>query len=150
MLNSLLFEWSIDLYKIDQASFGFRIIATNAIDLDEAKRLRSELLNAVSEYRKPFSVIADVRGLIPSDPKVLEIIHEMQIECKHMGLERVATIVSSPVVKAQMIQATFNAGTAHIDRFIDASKAKDWEQQALAWVETAIEPQVSTNVHFNS
>ncbi len=88
-----------------------------------------------------FSLIADLRAMIPSKPEVVEVIAKMQAVCKLMSLKRAAVVVASPEVTAQMKHSAFRAGTGNIDRFIDASRSENWEAQALAWVQDAVEPE---------
>ncbi|MCP4674728.1 MAG: hypothetical protein GY854_04275 [Deltaproteobacteria bacterium] len=128
------------MYSIEEASYGFRIVSSGEVSRAEAEKLRLELMRLMTTQGGPFSMLADLRGMISAKPEVLEIVGKMQADSKLMSLKRAAIIVSSPVVRAQIKQSTFKAGTENTDRFIDASQTDDWETQALAWVEDAVEP----------
>ncbi len=128
------------MHKIVTASYGFRITVSGPMDSAEAEQLKSKLLRALSSHNQPFSLIVDLREMVATEPGVLEVIEDTQKACKFMSLVRTALLVSSPVLKAQILQTGFSSGTAEADRFIDTSKADNWEEQALAWVVNAVEP----------
>jgi anti-anti-sigma regulatory factor len=130
------------MYNLEETSYGFRITATGTMDATKAEQLKAELLQALCAHTQPFSLLVDIRGLIPTGPVVLEAIQEMQSVCRLMSLRRTAVIISSPELKEYIQQSGSIAGTTAADRFIDASKIDDWEDRALAWVKDAIEPTV--------
>jgi hypothetical protein len=126
--------------KIDKTDYGFRITTTGQLTLPEAEEFKFKLLETLSSHQSSFSLIVDIRGLIPLEPRVVEVIKEIMRTCAQMSIIRAAIIVSSPVIKAQQQQMSFDTLTANIDRTIDASKFHDWEERALAWVKHGVEP----------
>ena len=137
------------MHNIEATSYGFRLTVTGAMNTAEAEEQKLELLQTLSTCNQPFSLLVDVRGLIPAEPEVFKEIEEMQTACKLMSVRRTAIVFSSPVLKAQIKQGSFVTGTVEVDRFIDASRVHNWEEQALAWVVEGIEP-VSTSVEENT
>ena len=128
------------MFNLEDTPYGFKITATGTFDVTEAEQLRTEILQALSVHAQPFSLLVDIRGLISTSPEVFLVIEEIQSICKLKSLKRTAIIISSPVLRRQMQQSMFNAGTTKADRFIDASNTDDWENQALAWVVDSVEP----------
>lgn len=128
------------MQKIEKTDFGFRIINTGQLNLTDAEAFKFMVLEALSSHSSSFSLIVDLRGLIPLEPKVIEVVKEIMKTRTRMSLVRAAIIVSSPVIKAQHRQMSFDTRTTQFDRTIDASKYPDWEERALAWVRDGVEP----------
>jgi hypothetical protein len=128
------------MHNIERTAYGFRITNSGKFSSHEAEEFRHELLRTLSEHQKPFSLLIDIRELIPLSPDVADMMRSVQEACHQMSLERAAIIISSPVLREQAVQVSFNSKTKRHDRFIDASKYPDWEQQAIAWLVEGKEP----------
>jgi hypothetical protein len=129
------------VHRVESTPYGFKIMASGLMNSAEAEELRGKLLSAIKEFGRPFSLLVDVRELIPADPDALDTIREIQTTTKDMNLERAAIVVSSPVLKNQAVRVSFGAATRENDRFIDAAGTPDWQEKALGWVEKGIEPE---------
>jgi hypothetical protein len=125
---------------IEKTDYGFRITNSGLLTLPEAESFKFKLLEKLSGHQSSFSLLVDIRGLIPLEPEVAEVIKEIMRTCAQMSIIRAAIVVSSPVIKAQQQQMSYDSLTAQFDRTIDASKYLDWEERALAWVKEGTEP----------
>jgi len=110
------------------------------MDFDEIKQFKTQLADSLNVYNKPFSLFVDIRDFVPAEIDVIRQIQEIQKMCRHKSIKRAAVIISSPVVKRQLMQSSYISETSDIDRIIDATKADNWEEQALEWIEHAVEP----------
>ena len=130
------------MHKIEETDFGFKITAAGITEPEEMEQFKFEIIHTLAEHNRPFSLLIDLRELMPLSPEIAEIIKEIQISCRKMSLERAAIIVNSPVLEQQIIQTGFKAATSKYDRIIDISKHLDGENTALAWASEGIEPVV--------
>jgi hypothetical protein len=130
------------MHKIEATDFGFKIIAADITEPEEMEQFKFEIIHTLAEHNRPFSLLIDIRELLPVSPEIAEIIKEIQISCRKMSLERAAIIVNSPVLEQQAAQIGFEAATSKYDRIIDISKYPDGENTALAWASEGIEPVV--------
>jgi hypothetical protein len=130
------------MHKIEATDFGFKIIAADITEPEEMEQFKFEIIHTLAEHNRPFSLLIDIRELLPVSTEIAEIIKEIQISCRKMSLERAAIIVNSPVLEQQAAQIGFEAATSKYDRIIDISKYPDGENTALAWASEGIEPVV--------
>ncbi|MBN1212369.1 MAG: hypothetical protein JXA92_07305 [candidate division Zixibacteria bacterium] len=130
--------------KIESTIYGFKITASGITEPEEMEQLKFEIIHTLAEHNRPFSLIIDIRDLVPLSPELVEIVKEIQISCRKMSLERAAIVVKSPVLIQQAAQIGFESITSKYDRIIDASKNSDWEEVAFAWAANAVEPVNST------
>lgn len=128
------------MHKIETTSYGCRISAWGAMDVPDVERLKCDILSALSDQTRPFSLIIDIRNLIPVSPEALDGMAGIEAMCREMSIIRAALIFSSPVIREQAKRVSHAAKTMGINRLIDASRLEDWEEQALAWVKHGVEP----------
>jgi hypothetical protein len=71
------------------------------------------------------------------------------VNCEEMalgvGLERMAIIYTSPVLRASIRQIQHLSGTVGIAKYINAAKYDNAEQIALAWAVDGFEPEAIAN-----
>ena len=108
--------------------------------MEEAEEMKLELIGILSAKSGPFALVIDLRGLVPFEPEVSEVIVEAHAACMRMSCERTAIIVESPVLRGQVTRICFSAFPGKSDRLICASKVPDWEERAVAWAANGIEP----------
>lgn len=131
------------MFKLEQTDFGIKVTIRGLMDVDEANRLRSELVLLVTRQDGDFSALVDVRESIPAEYEPKAMLQHCEEIALKAGMRRMATIFESPVIKGQVQQNAHLSGTAGIARHIDASKVANAEQVALAWVRDGIPPEAS-------
>lgn len=140
LVHNDILEATDPMYKIDEATYGFRITNSGQFSVFEAEEFKRDLLRRLSEHNQPFSLLIDIRNLIPLSPEVMSIMREVQLACRQMSLERVAMVMSSPVVRGQAQQVSFDTRTNPHDRYIDAARNPNWEKAAIDWLVDGVEP----------
>ena len=138
------------MYSIEKAPYGYRVTASGQMDIDEAEKLRIQLIGTLTELGAPFSLVIDLRKLIPISADVSQVMMDMQRACAQMSLQRVALIIESPVVKGQSRQITYDADTEKHDRVINALSVPDWEEVAVAWVADGVDPETKSTSRQSS
>ena len=128
------------MHKIESTVFGFKITASGNADAEEMEQLKFKIIHTLAEHDQPFSLIIDIRELMPLNPEIAVIVKEIHLSCRKMSLERAAIVINSPVLKQQAVQIGFESMTSNYDRVIDASQIEDWESIALAWAADGVEP----------
>lgn len=131
------------LYRIRKTSFGFRLTLDGAITVAELTQLKTELPAIFASIKKPFGVIDDIRNVVPFGPKVKTLLEELETMSREAGLERRAVVYKGPVMKGQASQISFLSKTDDLEMRIDASKAADWNDIALAWVVDGVGPSLT-------
>lgn len=133
------------MHKIEETEYGFKITVAGDLDINQAEQALLNLKNLLASYGRPFSLMVDLRELIPVTTEVIKKLMEIHSYCKNLSLERTAIIVKSPVLKMQGKQISHNSETIENDRYISVYKFDNWEERALAWVKNGIEPFVKTD-----
>ena len=63
------------MYRIEETSYGFKLRASGTMDSTEADLLRTEFIHILSHQKRPFSLVVDIRGLVPTEVEVLDFAH---------------------------------------------------------------------------
>jgi hypothetical protein len=127
------------MYTIESTDYGFKLAVRGKVDRDIAEQIRFELLRALAMHNRPFCLFVDLREMIPIGPETIGTVVEIHDSCHELSLIRAALVVSSPVVRGQMEQISFDGDSIHRDRFFDALNDPDWESKAINWV-TGVAP----------
>lgn len=128
------------MYKIEQTFFGYHVTLAGLITEAEARGYVGELQRERSSGHISQAAIVDIRELIPPESGVLEILTLPFQMAKEAGLQRMAVIVKSPVVKIQTIQSVFMWKTDDITRIFDTSKLDNWQKLSFDWAAHGLEP----------
>lgn len=131
------------LYRIESASYGFRVTSSGCFTIGEVEQLKLELLQTLSGHDRPFSLLLDSRDMIPAPSDVMIEFWDLHTKVWQLSCERIVFVVSSPVIEGQVRQMQHIASSAKEDRVIDSSRCPDWEERAIAWAANAIEPDES-------
>lgn len=122
------------MYKIETTSFGLHITIEGIVDKAEVNRYIAESKALVVAIEKPFSCIIDVRNLVPPVADVLRRFQQTERFLKNNGLERIAMVVLSPVIKSQASRIGMKSRLHEATLYIDANLHPDWEKIARVWV----------------
>lgn len=131
------------MYKFEKTGFGLRLTVWGALDPSVAARLEAELERLAARQDEPFSALVDVREYIPVEREIAAVLQHCEEMAMEAGMQRMAIILKSPVVKGQAQQIAHLSGSVSISRHIDASKVENAEEIALAWVVDGIEPEMA-------
>jgi len=132
------------LYTIKKTAYGLRVQMGGIYEKDEIKNYIKEKEVLISSIEGPYSMILDLRGAIPPEGKDATLLIECQERMKN--LERMAMIITSPVIKGSAKQVLYGSGKDSSTRIINASRTHNWEELAIDWVTSAIEPDISTEI----
>ncbi len=128
------------IYKIEQAPYGIRVTFDGMMDEDIAKEFAKEFLRVLAGVDGEMSILIDLRKGKPISGKSQEALNECYNAVVRKGLIRSANIVSSPVMKMQMMRRAKELGTYEKVRYVDSSGDDNCEQIALNWLERGIDP----------
>ncbi len=129
------------MYKLEQTDYGIKATVQGFMDPTTVTNLRSEFVLLLAQQDGPFSLLVDARDLIPPEPESANLLQDCEEMASKAGMQRMAIILKSPVVKVQMQQVGHLSGAGDITRHIDASKVENAEEIALAWVVDGVEPE---------
>lgn len=128
------------MYRINKTSFGYHVVIEGSLSDAETGQLKLEVAGRLSDQVDNFSVIVDLRKLIPPHSGSLEVLRDCVEFALQAGMKRIAIIYTSPVVRDQIKQTAFMSGRNPVGRYIDALKTDDPERAAREYVEDGIEP----------
>ena len=135
--------WIKAVYEIKRTAYGLHIIMGGIYEKDEIRKYTKEKGELAATIKAPFSILVDLRTAMPPDGEDAELLKQSHREMMHLDLQRMAVVVHSPVLKGNARQVLFDSGVSKYTRVIDASRLSNWEELALGWVVTAIEPDIS-------
>ncbi len=133
------------MFKLETTTFGLKLTIRGKVDPSETANLKAELEGLLSRHDGPFSVLVDATELIPPDPESSTLLQECQEAALSNGMQRMAILLKSPVVKARSRQIAHLSGAADITKHINAATIGNAEQIALAWAVDGIEPEALIN-----
>jgi len=128
------------MYGIDKTPFGYHVTIEGSLSDSETAQLKQEVAGRLSDQTAAFSVIVDLRKLIPPHRDGLKILRDCAEFALRAGMIRIAIIYTSPVVREQIKQTAFMSGRNPVGRYIDATGTEDPERVARDYVESGIEP----------
>jgi anti-anti-sigma regulatory factor len=128
------------MYSIQKTTYGYYLLLEGTIDETTAAQLKSDLTARLSGKIETYSAIVDLRNLVPPRAESQGLLNETVSFAFATGMQRIAIIYNSPVVRDIIRQMAFRRGQAPVGRYIDASKTEDPVQMALDYVENGVEP----------
>ena len=130
------------IYKIEEAPYGIRVTFDGMMDEEVAKEFAKEFLRVLAGIDGNISILIDLRRGKPISVKSQEALNECYNAVVKKGLIRSANIVSSALMKMQMMRRAKELGTYDKVRYIDSSENENCEQIALDWLERGIDPDI--------
>ncbi len=128
------------MYSLRITDFGFLIELRDVVSGIEAAQCFRRVRRTLAVHEGAFSVIVDARNLVPPEPATVAIMGKIDKLIQAAGMERMAVVFCSPIIKGQSLQEAFTVGTVLSRRHIDAFRVENWEQVARDWVIHGIEP----------
>jgi hypothetical protein len=128
------------LHSLEQTDFGVKVVVQGTLDEAEVSVLKAEFAIMVAEQSGPFSLLVDATELVPPKESSLTLLQDCEELALSGGMQRMAIILKSPVLKAQVKQVGHHSGTVNVTQYVDALRTPNFEQVALAWVVDGVEP----------
>ncbi len=134
------------IYHVDREPYGLRVTFDATMDERTASQFRDDFLQVLETVSGPISILIDLRRGGPISPRAQEYVATCYHAVDAKGLIRSANIVSSALMKLQMVRRAKELGTYEKVRYIDPSTQVDFEKVALEWLEKGIDPDRPTPV----
>jgi hypothetical protein len=128
------------MYKIDKQPFGFKLTFGGAMNKEEMEHWQSESRQQLATASAPFGVVVDMRDLKPLPDDAQAVMVNGQKLYKDAGMQRSAVILANSIVTLQFRRLAKESGIAVWERYIDASSEPKWQEKAVDWVKSAIDP----------
>jgi len=128
------------MYKIESKPFGFKLVFSGSIEIDEMKRWVNDSKKALAGHTGKFGVLVDMRTLLPLKPEVQAAMVEGQVEYKTKGMERSAVALANSIIALQFRRLAQQSGIYQWERYVDGSKEGNWEKVAEAWIVSGKDP----------
>ncbi len=128
------------MITVEKKSHGFYVTFTGVITAEEIRAYEAQVNHLWTPADGPRSSILDIRELIIPHGNEMSMFIDFFHRSKESGLQRLAVVVKSPVLKARAIQLAFEVGGTEMIRFFDASRTPDWLEQCNDWVIHALDP----------
>lgn len=128
------------IYQIQKTPYGIRVGFDGMMDEQVAKEFAKEFLQVLTGVDGSMSILIDLRKGKPISAESQAILNECYYAVVRKGLIRSANIVSSPLMKMQMMRRAKELGTYDKVRYIDSSDNDGCERVALDWLERGVDP----------
>lgn len=127
--------------SVERTNYGYKVTLAGFVIAAEMHSWLENIHQLLKEHGdEPFGVIIDIRKLriLSSEARQAMIAGKEVFDLKN--LKRVALVVDGLVTTLRYRQIAREIGDYCCERFLDASRTKNWEQVALAWVQDGIDP----------
>lgn len=130
------------MLKYELTDYGVHFELGGKVTLEEIQEFSDRFHQFLDQTKGGFCVLADFKGveLISSAGK--EIIAECQKNARKNGMLRSVVIVKDTVTKYQFKTLARQTGIYVWERYIDASKHKNWEELAFSWLLDGYDPEI--------
>lgn len=128
------------MYQIERLHYGFKLIFAETISADQMKEWVSASEKVLAEKTGTFGVFVDMRTLKPLQPEAQEHMKTGQKLFKEKGMQRSAVILNDAIITLQFKRIAKETGIYAWERYIDASKFKNWEEIGINWLTKGIDP----------
>lgn len=129
------------MHSIEKTPFGIAIKLSGSIPPEEMTRwVNDEQWFLPSLPPHAFGMIVDTRELEPLSSESQQELQKGLRQLQARGLQRTAVIVDQQSTHEQFLKTSQESGIDAGERYIDASKAKTWQDLAKAWVAEGVEP----------
>lgn len=128
------------IYRIDKAPYGIRVTFDGMMNEDASKEFTKEFLQVLAGINGTVGIMIDLRNGKPISPESQNALNDCYYAVMRKGLTRSANIVSSGLMKMQMVRRAKELGTYDKARYIDSTSNSNFEQIALDWIERGIDP----------
>ncbi len=127
------------MYKIEKTSYGVKLTFSGFIQKEEMAEWVTESQRIVSTLPLRFGVFVDMRELKPLDSDSQGEMQKGQKLFKAKGMERSVVILNNSITTMQFKRIAKETGIYEWERYIDASKTPNWEEQGKKWLVNAVD-----------
>lgn len=128
------------MYKIEVTDYGVKLTFDGFIKQAEMSQWVTESENIVKTLSPGFGVFVDMRGLKPLPQDAEAEMQKGQKLYKECGMTRSVVILANATTTMQFKRIAKETGIYEWERYINASKVDDWEQQGIKWLTDAEDP----------
>jgi hypothetical protein len=128
------------MYKIEKTDYGIRITFDGFIKQDEMAKWVTESTQFIRSMPSKFGVLVDMRGLKPLSHEAEMEMQKGQKLYKEKGMMRSVVILANKVTTMQFKRIAQETGIYQWERYLDASKATNWEEVGNKWLTNADDP----------
>jgi hypothetical protein len=128
------------MYKIEKRPSAFVLTFGGNINREEMDKWCSDSRRQLAGTSAPFGVLVDMRDLKPLAADAQEAMVRGQKLYKEAGMQRSAVILKNAVITLQFRRLAKESGIDDWERYIDASSEPKWEEKALSWIKSGIDP----------
>jgi hypothetical protein len=129
------------MYKIEKTEYGFKLTFSGNLQKEEMERWVSESKEVLEGNNEEFGVFVDLTLARPIDKETTLVMKEGQKLYKSRGMQRSAVVLNNTIATLQFREIAKSSGIYKCERYIDASRVKNWEKVGLMWVVEAVEPE---------
>jgi len=128
------------MYQLEKNHYGIHLKFEGFIQADEVARWFDEVKALLESQPIGFGVFADMRAAKPFPPQSRVLMQNAQKYCKEKGMGRSVVIIQDYITSMQFEEIAKDSGIDQWERYIDASQTPDFEDRAIAWLVSGIEP----------
>lgn len=127
-------------YNIEKKPYGIKLTFDGLLDEENARKFASDFEETIDSFSGNIGILIDLTKGMPMPGNSQLIVNELYNKILKKGLTRSANIVTSTLMKMQMVRLAKEHGTYDKARYIDASANPGWEKTATDWIENSIDP----------
>lgn len=128
------------MLNYELTDYGVHFALSGKVTLDDIQEFSDRFHDFLDSTKGGFCVLADFKGVELISSKGKEIIAICQKDARKCGMLRSVVIVKDTVTKYQFKTIARQTGIYVWERYIDASKHKNWEELAMGWLIEAYDP----------
>lgn len=116
------------LVEVDRTSSLITVIREGFFSIEEMQQSVDEVRGAIQSFRgQKFRLLADFRRFKPANPQAADKLGEILAYTYRSGAERVAHLITNPVMLLQIRRLAKESGVANVARqFEDTEPALRW------------------------
>lgn len=129
----------------ERTEYGYRVRSSGHTPLAAAIAWSRDLMARVrADARPSFDLLIDLRGQVPYDTQVLDVVRRTRAWSHEHGVRRTAVISDDPeLLLLTRLSARAVPGAHETERYFNALHGTTWEADALRWLRDGTEPVVA-------
>lgn len=128
------------MYRIEEEDFGYKLTFSGNINLQELESWIDQSEGFLRNRKGEFAVFVDLRNIRPITASELMHFRNGQELYREHGMVRSVVIYKGAIVPLQFRDIAKQSEIFSGERYIDANRNENWEEDGLNWVRYAKEP----------